>query len=211
MNKTSPSPRLFNIANIMSASRIILVPLVLVLLALVKPEINDFSWRRIESPSAEGLNLVFCVLATISFTIACFTDFFDGYLARKYQLVTNLGKLLDPLADKILILGTLVMLVELNRIPSWMVVIILIRELSVTTLRSLAGSEGVVISASWLGKYKTVFQDFSVGFLVLYYPIGGANLHIVGMVLFILALILTIWSGIYYFVAHWPLISGKNK
>jgi len=201
MSNPNPKPKLFNIANILTLARIILVPAVLILLYLIHPEPNDQNWRHPTASLPIGSDRLYSLLAVIFFTVASLTDLLDGYLARKYKLVTNLGKLLDPLADKILVLGTMVFLVELNRLPGWMAVVVLTRELAVTSLRGVAGADGVVIAASWLGKYKTVFQDFALGFVMLYYPVHGANVYAVGMVFMMVAVILTIWSGIDYFWA----------
>jgi CDP-diacylglycerol--glycerol-3-phosphate 3-phosphatidyltransferase len=207
---TSPGtpPKLINIANILTASRIVLVPAVLVLLWLIKPEANQMNWRHLQVSPPMGRDQLYSILAVIFFTVASLTDLLDGYLARKYKLVTNLGKLLDPLADKILVLGTMVFLVALNRLPGWMVVVVLSRELAVTSLRGVAGADGVVIAASKLGKYKTVFQDFALGFVMLYYPVHGANVYMIGMIFMMAAVILTIWSGIDYFWAFRKPLKG---
>jgi len=208
MPETKSHPKLFNIANILTASRIVLVPAVLVLLWMIKPEVNPLNWRHFQVSPPVGNDQLYSILAVIFFTVASLTDLLDGYLARKYQLVTNLGKLLDPLADKILVLGTMVFLVALNRLPGWMVVVVLSRELAVTSLRGVAGADGVVIAASKLGKYKTVFQDVALGFVMLYYPVYGANVYAVGMVSMMAAVILTIWSGIDYFWAFRKPLKG---
>jgi CDP-diacylglycerol--glycerol-3-phosphate 3-phosphatidyltransferase len=97
-------------------------------------------------------------LAALFFGLAFVTDFLDGYFARRYGAVTVVGKLLDPLADKILVIVTMIMLIPIGRIPAWIVVLIVARELAVTGLRSIAVTEGVVIQAGSLGKVKTVFQ-----------------------------------------------------
>jgi len=212
MSKLSSSPRLLNAANILTFARIILVPAVLVLLWMIKPELKEAHWFSLNPPPApSGHNQLYGIIAVILFTIAGLTDLLDGYLARKYQLVTNLGKLLDPLADKILVLGTMIILVEMNRLPGWMAVVVLSRELAVTSLRGAVGADGVVIPASSLGKYKTVFQDFSIGFIMLYYPVHGVNVYAVGMILFLLAVIFTLWSGVDYFIAYRAFLSGKKK
>jgi CDP-diacylglycerol--glycerol-3-phosphate 3-phosphatidyltransferase len=142
--------------------------------------------------------------------VASLTDILDGYMARKYQLITNFGKLLDPLADKLLVMGAMVMLVEKNRLPGWMAVIILGRELAITSLRSIAGAEGVVIAASQLGRWKNVFQVSSITAIILYYHIGWVNFYILGITLFMLAVLMTIWSGVDYTYRFWPLIIGKQ-
>ncbi len=211
MTQAKPPAKLFNIANILTGFRIVLVPAVLVFLWLVKPESREVNWLELSPVSPQGLNQLFCVLAGVLFVLASLTDLLDGWLARKYQLVTNLGKLLDPLADKILVLGTMVMLVELNRLPGWMVVVILARELAITSLRSIASSEGIVISASQLGKYKTFFQVLSLAFITIYYPVVGINLYAIGMVFFLVAFIFTLWSGGDYFYRFWSVLKGKSS
>ncbi len=105
-------------------------------------------------------------LAFAAFSAASLTDFFDGYIARKYNLITDLGKLLDPIADKILLLGAFIAFVEMDIIPAWMVVIIVLRELLITGIRFLAASKGKILSASLAGKHKTVSQMISA-FIIL--------------------------------------------
>jgi CDP-diacylglycerol--glycerol-3-phosphate 3-phosphatidyltransferase len=135
----------------------------------------------------------------ILFTVSSFTDLFDGYIARRYQMVTSLGKLLDPLADKLLVCAAIVMLIPSGRVPAWMVVIIVGREIGVTALRGVASTEGLVIAASSLGKAKTVLLSIGVGALILNYPILGIDVHLLGMLFLVAGLILTAWSGMDYF------------
>lgn len=198
-----PKVNLINIANIFTGLRILLVPIILFLLWLINPETKEVNWLECKAPSPVGLNFAYSISAAILFIVASLTDLVDGYLARKYQIITNLGKLLDPLADKILVLGAMVMLVELGRLPAWMVVIILARELAITSLRSIAGADGVVISATKLGKYKTLFQVISLSFIIIYYPLRVGdfvlNLYAVGLFFFVVALFFTLWSGYDYF------------
>jgi len=138
-------------------------------------------------------------LAALFFGMAFVTDFLDGYFARRYGAVTVVGKLLDPLADKILVIVTMIMLIPIGRIPAWVVMLIVVRELAVTGLRSIAVAEGVVIHASSLGKYKTVFQCSATIALCLHYEYLGVDLHVVGMGLLWIALGFTVWSGWSYF------------
>ncbi len=137
--------------------------------------------------------------AALIFGMASITDILDGYFARKYGTVTVLGKFMDPLADKLLISITMIMLIPLDRIPVWMVVVIIAREMAVTGLRGIAVSEGIVIQASSLGKYKTIFQSVAIVELCLHYSYFGIDFHVVGMVFLWAALILTLWSGWEYF------------
>ena len=144
----------------MSLSRVFLAPLVMVFLTL-------------RGQFGNILGLPFGdILAGLVFTIAALTDTFDGYFARKHGMVTNLGKIIDPLADKILVIAALISLVQLQRLPAWIVVIILSREFFVTGLRMVAASEGVVISASRGGKVKTVTQVIAILLMIFDLP-GG--------------------------------------
>jgi CDP-diacylglycerol--glycerol-3-phosphate 3-phosphatidyltransferase len=146
------------------------------------------------------------LLAALFLTIAFITDMLDGYFARKYGAVTALGKILDPMADKILVSMTLIMLIPLGRVPAWMVVVIVAREIAVTGLRSAAVNEGIVIQASILGKYKTVFQAVATIALCLHYEYVGLDFHTIGMVLLWFALILTLVSGWAYFKAFYRVL-----
>ena len=140
------------------------------------------------------------------FALASISDLLDGFLARRQQLVTTLGKFLDPLADKLIVSSALIMLVPLGRAPAWMVVVIVGRELAITGLRSMAVSEGKVISADKLGKKKMVFQIVAILGLLLHYEYFGINFHAVGMFFLWLAVILTLWSGINYFRTFWDVL-----
>ncbi|MDF1657985.1 MAG: CDP-diacylglycerol--glycerol-3-phosphate 3-phosphatidyltransferase [Verrucomicrobiales bacterium] len=150
--------------------------------------------------------------ALIVFVIAAITDFLDGYLARKHQLITNFGKLMDPLADKVLMCAGFVLLSRLELIPAWMVVVILSREFLVTGLRLLASAEGVVLAAEALGKYKTIMQIVTVIYFLIYLASQDQWLNFLkpvfnsfylgpdhlGMLLNWVSLILTLWSGCSY-------------
>jgi CDP-diacylglycerol--glycerol-3-phosphate 3-phosphatidyltransferase len=127
------------------------------------------------------------------------TDTLDGYLARRRGMVTTLGKFLDPLADKLLIVTALIALIQARGIPAWMVIVIVGREISVTGLRGIAVSQGMVISASALGKYKTVFEVASITFLILGGNFFSVEIHRVGMGLLWVAMGLAVISGIDYF------------
>lgn len=141
--------------------------------------------------------------AWLAFIIAAVTDWLDGWLARRWQSVTVLGKLMDPLADKVLVTTALVMLIPLGRIPAWLVLMILVRELVVTGLRGVASSRGIVVAASWLGKWKSTVQYIGLGFLI--FPAGLLPfipewlILKTGLLIMYAALVLTIWSGFDYF------------
>lgn len=170
--------------NLLTLFRILTVPVVVLL--LYTPDGGDISFSK-------------SVAAMVLFTVSAFTDLFDGYLARRYAMVTSLGKLLDPLADKLLVCAAVVMLIPSGRVPAWMVAIIVGREIGVTGLRGFASTEGVIIAASPLGKAKTVILSIGVGALIFNYPVLGIDVHLLGMVFLVAGLILTALSGMDYF------------
>jgi CDP-diacylglycerol--glycerol-3-phosphate 3-phosphatidyltransferase len=142
-----------------------------------------------------------------AFIAAALSDIVDGWLARRSDgaSITRVGKLLDPLADKLLISTALIMLVAVGRIPVWatgMVVVIVGRELAVTGLRGMASSDGHVVGASWQGKLKSFVQNFSVGALLFHYPTLGLPAHEIGLTLLGVATALTLWSGYVYFADY---------
>lgn len=134
------------------------------------------------------------------FIVACITDFLDGKIARKYNLVTNFGKFMDPLADKLLVCSALICLIELSLIPAWVVIIIIAREFIISGFRLVASDNGVVIAASYWGKFKTVSQMIMVIVLMLQLP--GDIFSVIGTVLIYLSLALTVISLIDYIVKN---------
>jgi CDP-diacylglycerol--glycerol-3-phosphate 3-phosphatidyltransferase len=139
------------------------------------------------------------------FTIAGFSDLLDGWLARRGQQVTRIGKLLDPLADKLIVSTALIVLIAVGRIPlwaMWMVVVIVGRELAVTGLRGLASSQGQVMAASGYGKIKTFAQNVAIGAMIFYYPSLIVPFHTIGLTLLGVATALTLWSGYRYFADY---------
>lgn len=139
------------------------------------------------------------------FILAASTDGLDGYLARKRKEVTNLGKLLDPLADKLLITAALISLVGSGVLPAWVAIIIISRELAVTGLRAVAAAEGVVIQASVVAKLKTISQIVAiVGLLIDNYPFSLINFPFTQIAVWV-AIVLTMWSGVEYFIG-----AGRN-
>ena len=133
------------------------------------------------------------------FLMAAITDTLDGYLARRRSMVTTLGKFLDPLADKLLIVTSLIALIPARGIPAWMVIVIVGREIAVTGLRGIAVSQGIVISASTLGKYKTVFEVASIVLLILDRTYLSVDCRLWGMIFLWVALLIAVLSGIDYF------------
>ena len=141
----------------------------------------------LQESNAEGF--VYRMIAFALFVVASLTDFFDGYLARKYNLVTDFGKLMDPLADKILVISALVLFVELRYIPAWMSIIVIAREFLISGIRMLAAAKGEVIPAGKLGKYKTTSQMI----VILIVIIVGNQWY--NFYLMLIPIILTLWSG----------------
>lgn len=141
----------------------------------------------LQESNAEGF--VYRMIAFALFVVASLTDFFDGYLARKYNLVTDFGKLMDPLADKILVISALVLFVELRYIPAWMSIIVIAREFLISGIRMLAAAKGEVIPAGKLGKYKTTSQMIVILIMIV---VGNQWYN---YYLMLIPIILTLWSG----------------
>lgn len=141
----------------------------------------------LQESNAEGF--VYRMIAFALFVVASLTDFFDGYLARKYNLITDFGKLMDPLADKILVISALVLFVELKYIPAWMSIIVIAREFLISGIRMLAAAKGEVIPAGKLGKYKTTSQMIVILIMIV---VGNQWYN---FYLMLIPIILTLWSG----------------
>ncbi|WP_044643005.1 CDP-diacylglycerol--glycerol-3-phosphate 3-phosphatidyltransferase [Risungbinella massiliensis] len=180
-----------NLANRITLARIFLVPVLMIFL-LIR---FDFGHIQVEQVSLSVSELI----ATIVFIIAAITDGLDGYIARKNQIVTNLGKFLDPLADKLLITAALISLVEMQRLEAWIAIVIISREFAVTGLRLIAAAEGRVIAASRLGKLKTIIQIVAIVSLMLNnIPFSIIQIPFADITTW-LAVLITLWSGIDYF------------
>lgn len=185
--RTTLAQDALNLPNLLTMGRIVMIPL--------------FLWfLNAETPRQ-------CFMAALIFTGAAITDILDGYLARKLGIVSVLGKFLDPLADKLIVMAALVWMVPMARIPAWAVVVLIGRELTVTGLRSIAASEGVVISAGREGKTKTALQMIGIIALVLGYPyhlsyvgvdLGVVDLIHVGRMLIYLSIVLSLASAAQY-------------
>lgn len=137
-------------------------------------------------------------IALAIFIVASLTDLLDGKIARKYNLVTNFGKFMDPLADKLLVCSALICLIELDRIPSWMVIVIIAREFIISGFRLVASDNGVVIAASYFGKFKTTFQMVAVCLMIADIP----SLFILTQITLWIAVILTVVSLVDYLVKN---------
>jgi CDP-diacylglycerol--glycerol-3-phosphate 3-phosphatidyltransferase len=190
----------FNLPNMLTMGRVAVIPLVLWLLGRGTPK--D------------------CVWAAIVYSAAAITDLLDGYLARRMNVVSVLGKFLDPLADKLLVMASLVYMVPMGRIPEWAVVLLLAREISVTGLRSIASSEGVVIAAGDDGKSKTALQMVGILCLLLGYPyhlelgpidLGMVDLVYAGRALIYVSLIFSIMSAVSYFRLFSAAVEKKRE
>ncbi len=145
-------------------------------------------------------NRLMALLAGLLFSAAAITDYLDGFLARRQGKVTFWGKVMDPVADKLLNSSALIMLASHGWVPAWIVCVIIGRELAVTGLRSVIAGRGLDVSASRLGKLKTGFQIAAIIPLMIHFPFLGLNSQAIGQVFLWLALGFTIWSGIDYFI-----------
>ena len=145
-------------------------------------------------------NRVCAFAAAVLFALAAITDFLDGFYARKRGLVSNFGKIMDPVADKLLVSSSFIMLVSHQWIPAWVVCIIIGRELAVTGLRTIIAGKGENISSSPLGKYKTGVQIAAIIPLMIHFPHLGIDFNAIGHFFLWGALALTLWSGADYFI-----------
>jgi CDP-diacylglycerol---glycerol-3-phosphate 3-phosphatidyltransferase len=180
---------IFNIPNLLSISRIVAVPIFIILMLEPSP--------------------MRALLAGIVFSLASATDWLDGHLARKWGQVTKIGKLLDPIADKILIMSALVILVEIRSdvVPAWIAIVIIGREFAVTGLRAIASSENIIIPAETVGKYKVGAQITAVLALLLDYYMTNEWLRDLGSLALWIAMILALYSAIHYFRVFWKRLS----
>lgn len=192
-----------NLANKLTLLRIILIPFFIVCFYIPNLVVNTVSVNSYLIPYANLLGLVIFLLAAI-------TDFIDGYIARKYNLITDFGKFMDPLADKLLVTAALLILLENGLISAWVVFIILAREFIVTGFRTIAAAKGVVIAAGWLGKIKTVVQFIMIStLLLLNYPFELFNWP-VDRIFVALAVVLTVASGIEYIYKNLNIFDGAK-
>lgn len=180
-----------NLPNKITVSRVVLIPIFMIFMLV------DFGFGEIVVLGTEMQ--VSHLIGGLLFMFAAATDWVDGFLARKYNLVTNMGKFLDPLADKLLVSAALIILVELGSAPSWIVIVIISREFAVTGLRLIMAGGGEVVAANQLGKIKTVAQILAIISLLfnnIYFSSIGVPF---GMIMLYIALIFTVWSGADYF------------
>ena len=189
----------WNLPNILTYLRVLMIPLVL--------------WLLDRGTKRDG------VWAALVYSLAAITDVLDGFLARRLNIVSVIGKFLDPLADKLMVMATLVWMVTLGRIPAWTVILLLSRELSITGLRAIASSEGMVIAAAEQGKQKTALQMVGILLMVLGYPyqmrllgidLGIVDLVLVGRALVYLSLILSFTSAAEYILFFARAVEAKE-
>lgn len=198
--KATLRDELLNVPNMLTLLRIAAIPLVMLLI-----------WQ------GEPMD---CVWAGWVYSVATITDFLDGWLARRMGLVTAMGKFLDPLADKLIVMAMLLMLVALHRVPAWLVVVILAREMTINGLRAIASSEGLVISAGQDGKLKTALQMIGVVCLVMHYPqdvlMFGLwdvrfDFNIVGIWVLVISLYFSFTSAAQYFADFFAKLDRKRQ
>ena len=188
---TQEKKRVFNLPNAITLLRIGIIPVLFFLL---------------QSPGPAGSLFIAGI-----FVIASLTDLLDGYIARRYQIVTTMGKFLDPIADKLVVNTAMILMIPLGRIPAWIVAIIIIRDFTVDGIRTIASSEGVIIGSSRLAKQKTLCQVVAVTALMIHYPFLGADAHLVGIAILYVALFLTLYSGLDYLVKFFKEIFNKKN
>lgn len=184
----------WTLPNLLSLFRILIIPVLIYLLSFSDPK------------SA--------LLAAGLFLVASITDYFDGYLARRNKSVSNVGKILDPLADKLMVASALIMLAAMDRpnepsVPAWLVVIILARESAVTVIRGIALAEGIVMHAESLGKYKFVLQAYAIVGLLVHYRYWGLDFYAVGLYFLALSAVIALWSGVNYHLQFFRLRSAQ--
>ncbi|MBP1757365.1 MAG: pgsA, partial [Firmicutes bacterium] len=201
-----------NLPNKLTMLRIILVPFVLVFMLPIPSSAPVFAnWNAFILSYGQ-------ILAIIVFVAASLTDMLDGAIARSQNLVTNLGKFLDPIADKMLVISVLIALVQMTRIHAVVAIIIIIREFMVTGIRLLASDHGVVIAANKLGKAKTVTQIIAISIMMIegllitllkpIYPALANNIHWVGDIAMFVAVVMTIISGYEYIKKNYKFLHG---
>ncbi len=181
-----------NLPNFITLTRILLIPVFVVLFATPTPDRS--------------------LSAAIVFIVAAVTDMLDGYLARRNGQVTTVGKLLDPIADKLLVLSALILLLNIDRVSALVAILIIAREVAVTGIRAIAAGEGMVIAAETTGKYKMALQVVAIVMLILEgtFLSGLGNLHLAGIVTLYLSLVLGYVSGAQYVWSFWKQVVAKG-
>jgi CDP-diacylglycerol--glycerol-3-phosphate 3-phosphatidyltransferase len=184
----------WTLPNLLSLLRILIIPVLVYLL--------NYTDR------ASGL------IAALLFLLASITDYFDGYLARRTKTVSDLGKILDPLADKLIVASSLIMLAAMDRpgepsVPAWLVVVIITREIAVTIIRGIALTEGIVMQAEALGKYKFILQSFAVVGLLIHYRYWEFDFYAAGIYFLVLSAVIALWSAVNYHLQFFRLWQAR--
>lgn len=198
MAATTIRQDLVNLPNILTLFRIALIPVVALFIFSGDP--------------VSGL------IAVVLFSIASITDWLDGYIARRQNLVSMTGKFLDPLADKLLVMTALVMLIPLGRLPAWIVILLVAREMTITGLRAMAATEGMIIAAGTGGKFKTAFQMAGIIALIAHFSYEvnyffftiTVNFHRLGFWLLVISLVFSLWSAWVYFRGFLDAIEDRS-
>ena len=207
---------LWNLPNILTMGRIFAIPFVVlgILMSEYRPGVPGGSVAY-----DLGESQLYCWLSLGLFTLAAVTDYLDGYLARRWNLVTLVGKFLDPVADKLLVLATLVALVQLDRVDAWIVILIIMREVSINSLRTLAISEGLTVNVIKAGKFKTAFQMFGIGALIIHYEypvpffpgMDPVDFNLLGNAFILISLAFSVVSAVSYFRSFIKAIEAKYR
>jgi CDP-diacylglycerol--glycerol-3-phosphate 3-phosphatidyltransferase len=188
---TPVNPLILNIPNYLTFLRIVSIPFILFPLQSGRP--SSSLW------------------AALIFSVSFLTDWLDGFIARKKNLVTKFGKIFDPLADKLLIGGSLIILIGLDWVAPWIGFLLIGREIAITWLRSTLAAKGHIMASSWWGKYKTFFQAIALIPLMIHYSYWSIDFQFWGLIILWIALILTLWSGILYFIKYYPVLMEKGS
>lgn len=187
---------MWTLPNLLSLFRIAIIPILVYLLTFPDP--------------------LSALLAAFLFLVAALTDYFDGYLARRNRTVSDFGRILDPLADKLMIVAALIMLAAMDRpgepgVPAWLVVLVVTRETAVTIIRGIALTEGIVMEAEALGKYKLILQAVAVFALLVHYPYLGIDFYVAGLYFLLVSTVVALWSGVKYHVKFLRLLQQKTS
>lgn len=180
--------------NRLTALRILCIPAVVYLMSFGQlTQETIFFWEAIPiAPTA------YDIAAAIVFATAAITDFFDGWLARRYHVETMLGKLLDPLADKLLVVSAMIILVEKHRLEGWIAVLLIVRDLGINAIRLAAVNEGIYIESSWMGKIKTTLLDIGIVGLIVHGVTLWLPFHTIGHFFILLAIVASVTSALQY-------------
>jgi len=207
---------LWNLPNILTMGRIFAIPFVVlgILMSEYRPGIPGGSVAY-----DLGESEFYCWLSMGLFALAAITDYLDGYIARRWNMITLIGKFLDPVADKLLVLATLVALVQLGRVDAWIVILIIMREVSINSLRTLAIAEGLTVNVIKAGKFKTAFQMFGIGALIIHYEypvpfltgLDPADFNLLGNAFILISLAFSVVSAVSYFRSFIRAIETKYR